>query len=373
MSRARSSVSSWLGSLAAAVVLAGCTGGDAPPEAPRTVLVAQAGLGDGAGVAFTAYAGEVRAREEAPLAFRVGGKVVRRLVDAGDRVRAGDVLAELDAADLQLQAQALQAQAVAAEAQLARARADHARLAALAADKLVSASQLDQATAALRAAEGQARAANAQRAVARNQAAYSQLRAPRDGVVATRQVEVGQVVAAGQPAFTLAAEGGREVAFALPEGGIRAFAVGQPVVVEPWSAKGTQLPGRIREIAPAADPQARTFAVRATLEGEAAKAVDLGQSVRVYIPGARAEPGLRVPNGAIVDDGRGGKAVWVVDVRSGIARRRPVQAGPWAEGGVAVTRGLRRGEWVVVAGGHLLHDGQAVRPVDRANRPVAAR
>lgn len=373
MSRARLSVPLWLGSLLALGVLAGCTGREAPAEAPRTVLVAQAGMGDGAGLSLTAYAGEVRAREEAPLAFRVGGKVVRRLVDAGDRVRAGDVLAELDPGDLQLQAEALQAQAAAAEAQLARARADHARIAALAKDQLVSASQLDQATAALRAAEGQARAANAQRAVARNQAAYSQLRAPRDGVVATRQVEVGQVVAAGQPAFTLAAEGSREVAFALPESGIRAFAVGQPVVVEPWSAKGTRLAGRIREIAPSADPQARTFAARATLDGEAARAVDLGQSVRVYIPDARQATGLRVPNGAIVDDGKGGKAVWVVDLKTGIARRRPVQAGAWAEGGVAVARGLRRGEWVVVAGGHLLHDGQVVRPVDRANRPVAAR
>ena len=350
--------------------LAACGNDGAQAPAARPVLVAQAAVAAGPARAdLSAYAGEVRAREETALAFRVGGKVTRRLVDVGDRVRAGDVIAELDPGDLRLQDESLQAQATAADAQLARARADHARLAALADDRLVSRSALDQQTAALRAAEGQARAARAQRDLANNQAAYGQLRAPQDGVIASRQVEAGQVVAAGQQVFALAGDSGREIAFALPESGIRDFRVGQPVVIELWSARGERLPGRIREIAPAADPQARTYAARATLDGDAGRAVDLGQSARVYIPGAAAA-GLHLPLSALQRDGKGASVVWVVDASTQTARRAPVVIGPYGDDGVDVRSGLKPDDWVVLAGGHLLHDGARVLPVDRSNRPV---
>ena len=358
------------------VALAGCGDGTPPPTTLRPVLVGHA---DGAQTAtpagVVAFAGEIRAREETALAFRVGGKLVRRLVDVGDRVRRGDVLAELDPGDLQLQAQGLDAQAVAADAQLARARADHARFAALAKDQLVSRSTLDQATAALRAAEGQARAARAQRDLARNQAAYSQLRAPQDGAISSRQIEAGQVVAAGQPVFGLAADAGREIAFALPEAGIRGFAVGQPVRIELWSAPGRPLSGRIREIAPAADPQTRTYAARATIDGDAATTVDLGQSARVYIAtaAAGAPASLHLPLSALQRDDRGATAVWVVDAASRKAHRLPVSVGPYAADGVAVLSGLRSDAWVVLAGGHLLREGETVLPVDRTNRPIPAK
>lgn len=355
--------------LAAALVLmvSACGRPSTPPELLRPVLVVQAG--NAASGELDAFAGEVRAREESALAFRVGGKVVRRLVDAGDRVKRGDVLAELDPGDLRLQAEALRAQAAAADAQLARARSDHARVSALARDQLVSRATLDQQTAALRAAEGQARAAHAQLDVARNQAGYTQLLAPQDGVVAVRQIEAGQVIAAGQTAFTLAADSGREVAFALPESSIRAFSVGQPVTIEAWNAKGRMLPGRIREIAPAADPQARTYAARATLDGEAAGAVDLGQSVRVYIP-RDIHAGLRVPTTAILRGGNGGTLVRVVDPKTHVVRDVAVAIGPYASEGVEVRSGLKPGDWLVAVGGHLLRAGQKVQPIDRDNRPV---
>ncbi|MFD0727492.1 efflux RND transporter periplasmic adaptor subunit [Lysobacter brunescens] len=359
-----------LGQILMVGILAACGNDGTQAPIARPVLVARAA--EAAGPArgeLSAFAGEVRAREETALAFRVGGKVLRRSVDAGDRVRAGDVIAELDPGDLRLQAESLQAQAAAADAQLVRARADHARLAALAEDRLVSRSALDQQTAALRAAEGQARAARAQRDLARNQAAYGQLRAPRDGVIASRQIEAGQVVAAGQPAFTLAADSGREVAFALPESRIREFRVGQPVVIEPWSRRGERLPGRIREIAPSADPQARTYAARASLDGEAGAAVDLGQSARVYIPGSAAA-GLHLPLSALQRDGKGAAAVWVVDPATRKARQVSVTTGSYGDDGVDVRSGLKPDDWVVLAGGHLLHDGAPVQPVDRSNRPV---
>lgn len=351
--------------------LAACGHDREAPQSPRPVMVMQAGASaDGETAALAAFAGDIRAREETALSFRVGGKLVRRLVDVGDRVRAGDVLAEIDPGDLRLQVEALQAQLSAAEAQLARARADHTRIASLAAEQLVSRSALDQQTAALRAAEGQVRAARAQLDLSRNQAGYSQLRAPRDGAISGRQAEAGQVVAAGQPVFSLAADGSREVAFALPEAEIRSFRVGQPVVVVLWNDGGARIPGRIREIAPAADPLTRTYAARAALDGDATQQVDLGQSARVYFPAGEAAGTLHLPLSALQRGAKGETVVWVVEPKTAKARRVPVQVGPFASDGVAVRSGLRAGEWVVMAGGHLLHDGQQVVPVDRNNRPI---
>ncbi|HJW45665.1 MAG TPA: efflux RND transporter periplasmic adaptor subunit, partial [Lysobacter sp.] len=258
------------------VALAGCTSDAKPAETPRPVLVTQPG--GGAEAALTAYAGEIRAREESPLSFRVGGNLVRREVDVGAHVRKGDLLAVLDAGDLSAQARAAQAQLTAAEAELALARADQARFATLGQQQLVSRSTLEAQNAKATAAQGQANAARANLDVARNQAGYTQLRAPHDGMIASRAAEAGQVVGAGQTIFTIAADGGREVSIALPESRIRDFSVGQQVLVELWSAPEQRLPGTIREIAPAADPQARTYAARVNLAGDAAKAVDLGQS-----------------------------------------------------------------------------------------------
>jgi multidrug efflux system membrane fusion protein len=361
------------GLLLVAVVLSACGNGEEAPSPARPVLVARAGAVSGHGQDnLTAYAGEVRAREETALSFRVGGKLVRRLVDVGDRVRSGDVLAEIDPGDLRLQVEALQAQSSAAEAQLARVRADHARIASLARDQLVSRSALDQQTAALRAAEGDARAARAQLNLARNQAGYSQLRAPRDGAIASRQAEAGQVVAAGQAVFGLAADGGREVAFALPESNIRDFQVGQPVLIELWSAAGVRIPGRIREIAPAADPQARTYAARATLDGVEGQRIDLGQSARVYIPAGGEVAAMRLPLSALHRGDGDRTIVWVADPKAGKVRRVPVKTGPYAADGAAVLAGLKPADWVVMAGGHLLHEGQDVVPVDRSNRPIVS-
>lgn len=361
------------GMLLVVVALSACGKGEETPSAARPVLVARAGAVSGHGQDnLTAYAGEIRAREETALSFRVGGKLVRRLVDVGDRVRSGDVLAEIDPGDLRLQVEALQAQSSAAEAQLARVRADHARIASLAKDQLVSRSALDQQTAALRAAEGDARAARAQLDLARNQAGYSQLRAPRDGAIASRQAEAGQVVAAGQAVFGLAADGGREVAFALPESNIRDFQIGQPVLIELWSAAGVRIPGRIREIAPAADPQARTYAARATLDGADGRRIDLGQSARVYIPAGGEVGAMRLPLSALHRGEADKIIVWVVDPKAGKVRRVPVKIGPYAADGAAVLAGLKPADWVVMAGGHLLHEGQDVVPVDRSNRPIAS-
>jgi multidrug efflux system membrane fusion protein len=356
----------------AVLALTACGDGDTPAAPPRPVLVVHpAGAPEASALAF---AGEVRAREESTLSFRVGGNLTRRFVDVGDAVRRGDLLAELDPGDLRLQAQAAQAQLAAAEAELARAGADRARFARLAEQQLVSRSALDAQDAAHAAAAGQAKAARANFDVARNQAGYSQLRAPRDGVIAARQAEAGQVVAAGQAVFTLAGDAGREIAIALPESVIRGFRVGQAVLVELWNAPATRLPGTIREIAPAADPQTRTYAARVALAGAAADAVELGQSARVY---ARAGDGsdaarsaLTLPLAAIQRGASGATEVWVVDPASHALHSTPVRLGAFAEDSVPVLGGIDASDWVVAAGGHLLREGEVVLPVDRDNRPI---
>lgn len=349
--------------------LAAC-GAEQPVESPRPALVVHPG--GGAEAALSAYAGEVRAREESPLSFRVGGNLVRRNVDAGARVQKGEVLALLDAGDFALQAQAAQAQLAAADADLVRARGDRDRYAKLVGDKLISQSAYDAQVAAYKAAEGQARAARAQMDVMRNQEGYSQLRAPRDGVIASRQAEAGQVVAAGQTVFTLAADGGREVAIGLPENRIRDFSVGQPVMVELWNAPGQRLPGTIREIAPAADAQTRTYAARVSLVGDAQQQVELGQSARVYVQENGSKAALKLPLSAIQRGSEGRTTVWIVDPATGRVRAQVVQLGRYGEASVPVLGGVKASDWVVAAGGHLLREGQTVVPVDRNNRPLRA-
>lgn len=347
--------------------LAAC-GAEQPVESPRPALVVHPG--GGAEAALSAYAGEVRAREESPLSFRVGGNLVRRNVDAGARVQKGEVLALLDAGDFALQAQAAQAQLAAADADLVRARGDRDRYAKLVGDKLISQSAYDAQVAAYKAAEGQARAARAQMDVMRNQEGYSQLRAPRDGVIASRQAEAGQVVAAGQTVFTLAADGGREVAIGLPENRIRDFSVGQPVMVELWNAPGQRLPGTIREIAPAADAQTRTYAARVSLVGDAQQQVELGQSARVYVQENGSKAALKLPLSAIQRGSEGRTTVWIVDPATARVRAQVVQLGRYGEASVPVLGGVKASDWVVAAGGHLLREGQTVVPVDRNNRPL---
>jgi len=143
------------------------------------------------------------------------------------------------------------------------------------------------------------------------------------------------------------------------------------VAVELWSAPGQHLPGTIREIAPAADSQARTYAARVSLAGDASKAVDLGQSARVYVQDAGSRAALTVPLSAIQHDSNNGAALWVIDPATSKLHLTSVQLGPFGETVAPVLSGVKPDAWIVAAGGHLLREGQIVAPVDRENRPVA--
>jgi len=350
------------------IALTACGATEPPPPVPVPVLVVHPQPVEAANA--HSYPGVIRAREEAALSFRVGGKLLLREVDAGQRVRRGQRLAQLDAADFALQVQAARAQHAAAEADLKRAQDEFERYSVLADRQLISRSLLDAQATALKAAQSQLEATRAALDVAQNQARYTELSAPADGVIASRLAEAGQVVAAGQPIYVLASDGAREVAIALPETDIARFSVGQQVEVELWSQLGTRWQGQIRELAAAADPQTRTWAARVSLPPEALDSVELGQSARVLA--ARGETAtLQVPLSAIQPGASANVAsVWVVNPATHSIESRAITPGVYGSQTVPVLSGLDPSDWIVAAGGHLLHQGQPVIAVDRHNRQV---
>ncbi|GIZ11226.1 efflux RND transporter periplasmic adaptor subunit [Pseudomonas sp. NCCP-436] len=361
MSRYHPSLTALLG---LALLLSACGNSEPPQESVRPALVVQP---QPASALVDSYPGEVRARYEPELAFRIAGKVARRLVEVGDRVKKDQPLAELDPQDVRLQLEAIRAQVTAAEANLQTVRAERERYKALLGRNLVSRSQFDSIENQYRAGEARLKQVRAEYDVARNQAGYAVLRASQDGVIARRSVEVGQVVAAGQAVFTLAADGEREVSISLPEQSIGRFSIGQVVEVELWSQPDRRFSGRIREMAPAADPQSRTFAARVAFsEGEVP--AELGQSARVFIA-SHAEVPLAVPLSAVSAE-QGQPFVWVIDPKTQTVQRRVVRIGAYGDDRVPVLEGLSASDWVVAAGVQILREGQSVRPVDRENRAV---
>lgn len=351
--------------LSLALLLSACGKQEAESQRARPVMVVHP---QAAVAQLETYPGEVRARFEPDLAFRIGGEVVKRLVDTGDKVKKGQVLAELDPKDVQLQLSAMKAQVAAAEANLALVRAERERYSQLLQRQLVSRSQYENVENLYQAGEARLKQVKAEYNVSANQAGYAVLRAPRDGVISRRMLEVGQVVAAGQTVFNLAADGEREILISLPEGSINQFKVGQPVRIELWSRPGTFLAGQLREISPAADPQSRTYAARVTISEDINEPADLGQSARVFVSQAGDIP-LSVPLSALTADA-GMTYVWVVDPATSTLRRVAVKAGPYGEEQVPILKGLQATDLVVSAGVQVLNEGMQVRPVDRDNRPV---
>lgn len=351
-----------LASLLFALLLSGCEQAVEQELPPRPVLVAHP-VPTHQGTA--SYPGEVMARHQPQLAFRVGGKVTRRLVQTGDRVKQGEVLAELDPADLQLQVQAMQAQLADAEAAVTLARAELERYRKLFERKLLSQSQLDSLQTALKSATARRQQAQSALNNARNQLQYAQLLAPQDGIIAATQAEAGQVVAAGQPVFVLAEDGPREVEFSVPEQSYAAFSLGQAVTVSLLNQPGVRLDGHIRELAQAADPRSRTYSARVSLgEGQAA----LGQSARVHVRNPSGQAWL-VPLSAVVAEA-GQARVWLFDSASGRVHAQPIGMHGYDEQYALVEQGLQAADWVVQAGVHLLLEGQSVRALDPENRSL---
>lgn len=354
--------------LVAALLLAAC--GEKPPavDAVRPVLTVK--VAPGAAATRDVYSGEIRARVETDLAFRIGGKLAQRLVDAGAGVRRGQVLARLDPQDVGLAAQAARAQLAAAEADRALAQAERDRAADLLARKFISASAFDTRQAALLAAQARADQARSQSALSANQEGYASLVADADGVVVSTSVEPGQVVAAGQAILRLARAGEMEVAINVPEGQVARFKPGQPVAISLWAEPASAFPGRVREIAGGADPVTRTFAVRVSI-GQAPPQLRVGMTANVLLAAGAEATLVVLPLTALARDGDAA-AVWVVDPKSSRVKRRPVKVGQFREDGATILAGLEPGEIVVTAGIHKLRPDLEVRVPGLAPAPAAA-
>jgi len=342
--------------IAAVLLLAACSR-PAPTEEPiRAVKVVTVGLAHmDSGAEF---AGEVRARVESRLGFRVGGKVVRRQVELGQRVKAGQVLAQLDPLDYQLAAQAARAQVAAAVSSHELAASDFKRYQDLRERNFISAAELERREASLKAAQAQLAQARAQSSGQGNQASYTTLVADVAGVVTAVEAEPGQVVAAGAPVVRVAQDGPRDVVFAVPEDRVALIKTGAAVVVRGWSGAAS-FDGVVREVAASADPVTRTFGVKVALGAQDTLA--LGSTVTVLLPGLDrgAAPVIKLPTSALRQDGKS-QAVWVLDKPGMTVRLQPVQIATVDGNEVVLAGGLKPGMQVVVAGVHVLSPGQKV-------------
>jgi len=293
---------------------------------------------------------------QSDLGFRVGGKILERSVNMGQRVQKGQMLMRLDPVDLKLSLAAQEANVEAARAKYTQAKADEARYAALVKSGAVSHQEYDQARATLDSAKAQLDAAQAQARVSNNSSEYAVLLADADGVIVRTLSEPGQVVAAGQTVIQLAHDGPREALINLPEGvrpdlGTTASArlYGRDQVCQ----------ARLRELSDAADPASRTFAARYVLEGEAAS-TPFGSTVTIELLTKQTSGSqcVQLPVGAIHDRGSG-PGVWIVDDKSEV-KFRSVTIASIGQEQVVLSSGVQAGEKVVALGAHLLHEGQVV-------------
>lgn len=348
--------------LSALLALLAACGRDAPPAPPappadiRPVRAEQLGLHADRG--STRYAGEVRARYETDLAFRVAGRVQTRLIEVGAHVKAGQLMATLDPQDYALAASAARAQLAAAEAEARLAQQDLQRFTELRAQNFISQAELDRrrtAAAAAQAKESQLRA-EAQRQG--NQQSYTRLTAPHAGVVTSVAFEAGQVVAAGQPLVQLARSGEREVRIDVPENALDALRAAPELTIRLWAAPDVTYSGRLRELSPMAAAGSRTYRAHVRLLKPDA-GVKLGMTATVEV-GSEAAPGLSVAQTALFK-ANGQPQVWVVDPATQKVAARSVQLGALRGDRAAVVSGLKAGEWVVTAGVHKIAPGQQVR------------
>jgi membrane fusion protein, multidrug efflux system len=338
------------------IALVACSKTEAPLEPLRSVkLITVAGsdlTGDGT------FSAEVRARVESRLGFRVGGKLVQRTVEPGQRVVAGQPLAVLDAQDFELAASAAQAQVSAAQSQRDLAWADFKRFEALKAQNFISGAELERREASLKAADAALSQAKSQAQAQSNQTGYARLTASHAGVITGVEAEVGQVVSAGQPIVRLAHDGPRDAVFAVSESAIMALKTGQNMQATLLST-GQTVPGKVRELAAMADPVTRSFTVKLALEGGIA--LPLGATLNVRAPGlsGSASTAMVLPTSALRQDGQG-TAVWVLDEATMTVNSQAVQLGPLNGNDVVIISGLTPGQKVVSAGVHVLSPGQKV-------------
>jgi RND family efflux transporter MFP subunit len=310
------------------------------------------------------YAAEVRARIESRLGLRVPGKLISRSVEVGQHVGAGQVLAQIDTADLKLGQQAASAAARAAQTNYELAAAEFKRYKELREQGFIGALDLERREATLKAQKAQLDQAQAQAQTQNNQASYGTLLAPAAGVVVGVDAEVGTVLAAGTPIIRLAHDGARDAVFSVPEDqwpSVRAL-LGKTgaLKVRGWGTN-VEAPATVREIAATADPSTRTFLVKADMGSNGAP--QLGQTLTVVLD-LPAQPGVtKLPLTAVTQQ-QGQTAVWLVDKASMTVKAQTISIAGADGNSVVVAGGLSPGQIVVTAGVHALAPGQRVKFYD---------
>lgn len=345
--------------IAAALIAATVTGCDKkvvhdPPARPVRTVTIQHSV-DGEAVSLT---GQIRAKDEVSLAFRIGGRVIERPVNVGDVLKPGQLVARLDLKDQQNALRSAQANLSAAEAVLTQARLTFGRQQELLKGGWTPRAKFDEAQQALLTAQAQVDAAQAQARLAQDQLGYTALFADAAGAVTAKGAEPGEVIHAGQMIVELARQGGRDAVFDVPEQLIRT-GPRDPVVQLALSNDPTiRATGRVREVAPEADPTTRTWQVKVGLI-DPPPAFALGATVTGSIELPLAS-GLEVPPSALTR-ADGLPAVWVVDPRSQTVSLRNVDVARYDPADVVISSGLEIGEVVVTAGVQVLRPGQKVR------------
>ncbi|MGK2908974.1 MAG: efflux RND transporter periplasmic adaptor subunit [Sphingobium sp.] len=344
--------------LALSLPLAACHQAEADPRTKPPLVRVMAPSAESA--ANREFTGIVAARIQSDLGFRVGGKVIERLVDAGDVVRRGQPLMRIDQTDLALASRATIGTVEAARARALQTAADERRLRDLVSAGAISASSYDQAKAAADAARAQLSAAQAQASVARNETGYSVLVADADGTVVETLTEPGQVVSAGQIVVRVARSGPREALVQLPED-LRP-AIGSAAQARTY--EGATGSATLRQLSDAANPASRTFEARYVLTGAAARA-PLGSTVTVTLALPGDVSAIQVPLGAIRDVGKG-PGVWVISKRAQpTVTWRPVRIAALSEETATISAGLKSTDRIVAMGAHMLREGQSVRVAAR--------
>jgi membrane fusion protein, multidrug efflux system len=337
-------------------------------EAPRPVRYLQVGVSDLADISY--LPGEVRPRFEQRYGFRVPGKISRRLVDVGQEVKAGQVLAVLDSQDVVPAINAQSAQVDVAKTDMTFQQSELKRQQELREKGFVSGAALERQNAATDAANARVKAAQSQLASVQNNLSFQTLRADKAGVVVGVDAEAGSVVAAGQAVVRVAQLGEREILLNAPERAVSLMKAARGFAVSFDAVPGKLYAAKLRELSPAADSASRTYAARLTLVN-ADDAVKLGMSAAVRIELAE-QKAIVVPNTALYTRDSTPR-VWVIDRASETVKPVDVKLGESTQDGVAITNGLKAGDLVVTAGANLLMPGQKVRLIDAvASAPAPA-
>ncbi|MEE8107479.1 MAG: efflux RND transporter periplasmic adaptor subunit [Planctomycetota bacterium] len=396
------------------LVIAAC--GQEEARAPELVRPVRAILiGDIAGFQQDSFTGRAEATQEVNLSFRVSGPLVERPVNVGDRVKRGQMLAQIDPRDYKValrnasgqleharatleametgarpeEIKKLRAAVQSAEAEFTRAKNDYGRFKKAIENKAVSQSDVDRAyqlaelaDAALKTArenlrigevgarkedinaqKARVRSLEAARDAAADQLSYATLKAPFDGTVSATFVENYQTVQAKQPILRLLDTSRIEMTVDIPEQYISLAPYVTELTCEFDAFPGKTISARIKEVGTEASTMTRTYPVTIIMDQPKEFTVLPGMAgtarARVEVPGEVQKAGFVVPFSALLRD-QGKTYVWIIDEGSGTARRREVQTGKLHARGIVVS-GIKKGDWVATAGAHSLTDGQKVR------------